>query len=167
MTPNEMRSELIHVAAEMVRGLHGEDIVFSKTTPWYVRARVDKVIDAADEKSKVLAMRLKKVADALSAIMRAEKETIPARMHELNEKHQDRPRHDGYGELQPRTNENDPETGALCPTTGQPHRMPEGQPCLYCAEVCKTCHGRREIGVFALDSGVETVPCPDCTATNR
>lgn len=65
MTPVEMRSELIKVAAELVRGLHAEDIVFSKTTPWYVRARVGKVIDAADERSKVLAMRLKKVADSL------------------------------------------------------------------------------------------------------
>jgi hypothetical protein len=66
MTANEMRSELIHIAAEMVRGLHGEDIVFSKTTPWYMRARVNKVIEAADERSKVLAMRLKKVADSLN-----------------------------------------------------------------------------------------------------
>jgi hypothetical protein len=72
MTPAEMRTELIHVAAEMVRGLHGDDIVFSKTTPWYVRARVEKVIDAADERSKVLAMRLKKVADALVARPRCE-----------------------------------------------------------------------------------------------
>lgn len=65
MTPQEARTELIKIAAEMVRGLHNEDIVFSKTTPWYVRHRVEKVIDAADERSKVLAMRLKKVADSL------------------------------------------------------------------------------------------------------
>jgi len=74
MTPREVHSELIHVAAELVRGLH-EDIVFSKTTPWYVRERVRKVIDDADERSRALAMRLKTAADTISTTLRADKET--------------------------------------------------------------------------------------------
>ncbi len=65
MTPVEIRSELLQIAAEMARGLHA-DVVYSETTPRYVQRRVDKVIDDADERAKVLAIRLREVADNLS-----------------------------------------------------------------------------------------------------
>lgn len=58
--PVATRGELYKIAAELARGLHG-DVVFSKSTPWYVRERVRKVIDDADEAGRLLAIRLRAV----------------------------------------------------------------------------------------------------------
>lgn len=42
------------------------------------------------------------------------------------------------------------------------------QPPVTKSAVCGTCNGRREVGGFVnADSGYQTDPCPDCTATDQ
>ena len=59
---HETRGELLRIAATLVRGLH-KDVVFSKTTPWYVRHRVQKVIDDAENQARELGIKIKTALD--------------------------------------------------------------------------------------------------------
>lgn len=71
MTTREAQSELLKIAAEMVRGEglpspYAEDHNWYRTTPVAERIAVERQYEKASNRCKEWAMRLKKVADSLS-----------------------------------------------------------------------------------------------------
>ena len=64
------KSELIHIAAEMLRGTNmpNEDVVdwgFPKSTPNYVIKTTEEVAVRANEQCRLWAIRLKEISDSL------------------------------------------------------------------------------------------------------